>query len=178
MVIDLKQCVELLKENDNFLVLSHEHPDGDTLGSAFALMAALKKIGKKRAFKCSDEVTRENEWTGKVGLMYLSDMKYANGWLYTSGKGVSQAWTISPDSRSSYASFVRYAYSSSAGGHASYSSGVWPSVYLNSNVQIIGAGENIGTSTNPYVLSMSSSETTTEYTIVLNPDGGSVTPSE
>ena len=59
MVIDLKQCVEILKENDNFLVLSHEHPDGDTLGSAFALMAALKKMGKKRAFKCSDEVTKD-----------------------------------------------------------------------------------------------------------------------
>jgi hypothetical protein len=59
MVIDLKQCVEILKENDNFLVLSHEHPDGDTLGSAFALMAALKKMGKKRAFKCSDEITKD-----------------------------------------------------------------------------------------------------------------------
>lgn len=56
MVVDLKQCVEILKENDNFLVLSHEHPDGDTIGSAFALMAALKKIGKKRAFLCSDEL--------------------------------------------------------------------------------------------------------------------------
>ena len=51
MVIDLKQCVKLLKENDNFLVLSHEHPDGDTLGSAFALMAALKKMGKKRSYR-------------------------------------------------------------------------------------------------------------------------------
>ena len=30
MIIDLKQCVEILKENDNFLVLSHEHPDGDS----------------------------------------------------------------------------------------------------------------------------------------------------
>ena len=59
MVIDLKQCVEILKENDNFLVLSHEHPDGDTLGSAFALMAALKKLGKKRNFKCSDEISKD-----------------------------------------------------------------------------------------------------------------------
>ena len=59
MVIDIKQCAELLKENDNFLVLSHEHPDGDTLGSAFALMAALKKMGKKRAFKCSDELSKD-----------------------------------------------------------------------------------------------------------------------
>ncbi|MBR2877270.1 MAG: DHH family phosphoesterase [Clostridia bacterium] len=59
MVIDLKQCVEILKENDNFLVLSHEHPDGDTLGSAFALMSALKKLGKKRAFMCSDEMSKD-----------------------------------------------------------------------------------------------------------------------
>ena len=69
MVIDLKQCAKLLKENDNFLVLSHEHPDGDTLGSAFALMAALKKMGKKRAFKCSDELSKDfsymsDEFTG------------------------------------------------------------------------------------------------------------------
>lgn len=59
MTVDIKECVQLLKENDNFLVLSHEHPDGDTLGSAFALMAALKKLGKKRAFKCSDEITND-----------------------------------------------------------------------------------------------------------------------
>ena len=59
MVIDLKQCVEILKENDNFLILSHEHPDGDTLGSAFALASALKKMGKKRAFKCSDEMSKD-----------------------------------------------------------------------------------------------------------------------
>ncbi|MBO7179330.1 MAG: DHH family phosphoesterase [Clostridia bacterium] len=59
MVVDLKQCVEILKENDNFLVLSHEHPDGDTLGSAFALMSALKKLGKKRAFLCCDEMSKD-----------------------------------------------------------------------------------------------------------------------
>ena len=59
MVIDLKQCVEILKENDNFLILSHEHPDGDTLGSAFALASVLKKMGKKRAFKCSDEMSKD-----------------------------------------------------------------------------------------------------------------------
>lgn len=55
MVIDKKECLRLLKENDGFLVLSHEHPDGDTLGSAFALCEILKIMGKKRAFLCCDE---------------------------------------------------------------------------------------------------------------------------
>ena len=31
MIIDKSTCARLLSENDNFLILSHEHPDGDTL---------------------------------------------------------------------------------------------------------------------------------------------------
>lgn len=59
MVIDKKECLRILTENSEFLVLSHEHPDGDTLGCAFALCEALRLMGKKRAFKCADDVTRE-----------------------------------------------------------------------------------------------------------------------
>lgn len=56
MTLDLKQCLEVLRENDSFLVLSHDHPDGDTLGSAFALIYILKKLGKKCRFLCADKV--------------------------------------------------------------------------------------------------------------------------
>lgn len=59
MVIDKKECLRLLTENSEFLVLSHEHPDGDTLGCAFALCEALRLLGKKRAFMCADKVTNE-----------------------------------------------------------------------------------------------------------------------
>ncbi len=59
MIINKEQCVSLLKEHDNFLILSHEHPDGDTLGCAFALCEILKLLGKKRAFACADEITRD-----------------------------------------------------------------------------------------------------------------------
>ena len=59
MVIDRNECLRLLRENEEFLVLSHEHPDGDTLGSAFALCEILKLMGKKRAFLCSDEVSAD-----------------------------------------------------------------------------------------------------------------------
>ncbi len=56
MTVDLKQCADILRENDNFLILSHDHPDGDTLGCAFALMKVLEKMGKKRRFMCADDV--------------------------------------------------------------------------------------------------------------------------
>ena len=48
MVIDLKECAELIKEHAEFVIISHEHPDGDTLGAAFALSEILKIMGKKR----------------------------------------------------------------------------------------------------------------------------------
>ncbi len=59
MVIDKKECLRLLQENEEFLVLSHEHPDGDTLGCAFALCEILRLMGKKRAFRCADEITSD-----------------------------------------------------------------------------------------------------------------------
>lgn len=54
--IDVKECASLLKEFDGFLILSHKHPDGDTLGSAFALKRALDLLGKKSMVRCNDEI--------------------------------------------------------------------------------------------------------------------------
>ncbi len=59
MVIDINTCLELIRDNDEFIVLSHEHPDGDTLGSAFALCEMLRVMGKKRRFMCNDEIPDE-----------------------------------------------------------------------------------------------------------------------
>ena len=59
MVIDKKECIRLLKSHDEFIVLSHEHPDGDTLGCAFALCEILKNMGKKRTFSCCDEIPKD-----------------------------------------------------------------------------------------------------------------------
>ncbi len=52
--IDVRECASLLKEYDNYLILSHRNPDGDTLGSAFALKRALDLMGKKAFVKCVD----------------------------------------------------------------------------------------------------------------------------
>ena len=52
--IDVKECCALLKEYDKYLILTHRNPDGDTLGSAFALKRTLDKMGKKSFVKCVD----------------------------------------------------------------------------------------------------------------------------
>lgn len=45
-MITLTEAATLLTENDNFHILTHRYPDGDTLGSAFALCYALRTLGK------------------------------------------------------------------------------------------------------------------------------------
>jgi phosphoesterase RecJ-like protein len=46
MRIDVKECARLLLEQDDILILTHAHPDGDTLGCGFALCRALLQKGK------------------------------------------------------------------------------------------------------------------------------------
>ena len=42
----LRQAAEFLLSHDNYDILTHAYPDGDTLGSGFALCRVLRKLGK------------------------------------------------------------------------------------------------------------------------------------
>ena len=46
MTVTENEAARWLSERDNFLILTHVRPDGDTLGCAAGLCAALKKLGK------------------------------------------------------------------------------------------------------------------------------------
>jgi hypothetical protein len=117
---------------------------------------------------CNDNVTRTTTWTGKIGLIYLSDYAYAstngscasdilgtnstcneNNWLHPSS---GYYWTITPYANSSFASRMWYVCSSSrvSSTFASNTRGVRPTLYLSSNVQIIGGDGSEG---NAYRLS-------------------------
>jgi len=43
---DLQAVVAALREHDRFLVVTHENPDGDALGSLLAMTIALRQLGK------------------------------------------------------------------------------------------------------------------------------------
>ena len=47
MNISLEKITDILKSKNYFYILTHQYPDGDTLGSAYALCIALQKMGKK-----------------------------------------------------------------------------------------------------------------------------------
>lgn len=59
MRIDIKECAKLLKEQDNILILTHAHPDGDTLGCGFGLCRALLKLGKKARVMNDDVIPKK-----------------------------------------------------------------------------------------------------------------------
>ncbi len=54
--IELKDVAEKLLEQDDILIICHKNPDGDTLGSGFALMHALNALGKTAEVLCSDVI--------------------------------------------------------------------------------------------------------------------------
>lgn len=56
MRIDVNQAAEFLRENDDYLILMHGNPDGDTLGCGHALCGALQRIGKRAKAVCPEEI--------------------------------------------------------------------------------------------------------------------------
>ena len=52
----LEKAAKLLLEKQSFIFLCHIHPDGDTVGSAYALKYALEAVGKSAEVKCAEEI--------------------------------------------------------------------------------------------------------------------------
>lgn len=75
MIIDLIAAVEFLKNNDEYLILTHAHPDGDTLGCGFALCEALRSIGKNAVVCCGDPVPSKY---GYMGDVCVEDASFSN----------------------------------------------------------------------------------------------------
>lgn len=77
MDITIKEMAKKLKEYDNYCIVYHIRPDGDCIGSSFALALALKFIGKKCTVKGQDEIPRIHRYmTDKVQLDKISEPIY------------------------------------------------------------------------------------------------------
>lgn len=62
MKINVKECAQMLAQQDDILILTHAHPDGDTLGCGFALCRALMKMGKICAVINADEIPKKYDY--------------------------------------------------------------------------------------------------------------------
>lgn len=60
--LSLRQTARFLKKHDNYIILTHASPDGDTLGSAYALYYGLKEIGKLACVICPDVIPKKYDY--------------------------------------------------------------------------------------------------------------------
>ena len=61
-LVSLVDAAHILQNNDKYTILTHSHPDGDTLGSAFALCSALRSMGKMANVVCADPIPHKFEY--------------------------------------------------------------------------------------------------------------------
>lgn len=92
MLVDIKTTSELLRDHDNFLILAHQKPDGDTFGAAFALCWALESLGKKARVQCADG------FSGRYSFLYGEyepDLSFEPGFIITAD--IADLSLVSPD---------------------------------------------------------------------------------
>jgi bifunctional oligoribonuclease and PAP phosphatase NrnA len=67
---DLQAIADALREHDRFLVVTHENPDGDALGSLLAMTLALRGLGKDAVMYLAAGAPLPHEY----GFMPLGDL--------------------------------------------------------------------------------------------------------
>lgn len=73
MRTDIKTTAQVLKNHDNFLILTHRSPDGDTLGSAYSLCRALKSIGKTAVVRNCDKIPEKYVFLTDDSVKYTTE---------------------------------------------------------------------------------------------------------
>ncbi len=58
-ILTKNQTAEFLSQNDNYVILTHRRPDGDTLGSSALLCRGLRKMGKTAHILRNPEITEK-----------------------------------------------------------------------------------------------------------------------
>ncbi|MGN0650229.1 MAG: bifunctional oligoribonuclease/PAP phosphatase NrnA [Oscillospiraceae bacterium] len=66
MRIKIEEAAEFLRTHDDYLILMHSNPDGDTLGCGFALCGALQRMGKRAKAVCADPIPRRFDYLCKA----------------------------------------------------------------------------------------------------------------
>ncbi|HKM43797.1 MAG TPA: bifunctional oligoribonuclease/PAP phosphatase NrnA [Limnochordia bacterium] len=68
----LQEVVDYLVEHDDFIVVGHENPDPDCLGSMLGLYFGLTQLGKKCRVVSADPVPQDLSWPGLDVIEHIS----------------------------------------------------------------------------------------------------------
>ncbi len=77
-ILDFKELFEIvsniIKENDDFLIITHDFPDGDCLGSQVSLFELLSSLNKKATMICNSDIPYQYKF-----LPHVNNIKNLNG---------------------------------------------------------------------------------------------------
>ncbi len=77
--ITLEKISEIIKAKNNFYILTHIHPDGDAIGSAYALAKAIQKMGKNAKVLCSNPIPEKLKFI----CNYVKNQKFESETIIT-----------------------------------------------------------------------------------------------
>ncbi|NLM26047.1 MAG: bifunctional oligoribonuclease/PAP phosphatase NrnA [Firmicutes bacterium] len=77
MVNSIDLFTQALLEKDNFLIVAHEHPDPDSIGSMLAMYHLLQVHGKKCWMMCADPIPAYN-WPNIDQILPLTEIPFEN----------------------------------------------------------------------------------------------------
>lgn len=67
----LVEVAEYLAQEDDFIIVGHENPDPDCLGSMLGLFFGLKQLGKTCRLVSADPVPKDLSWPGLVEIEHI-----------------------------------------------------------------------------------------------------------
>ena len=73
--MSLKEVVECVKKNDNFVITTHANPEGDALGAELAFYFLLRRLGKSAAIINEDDVPLSYDFL--PGKELITKLKYS-----------------------------------------------------------------------------------------------------
>ncbi len=103
MRIDAQKAAEIILKQDNILILVHSNPDGDTLGCGYALLRALRKLGKKV------EVARPESTAKKYNYLFDDLGREDFEEKYIISVDVADVKLLENDIKEKYASSINFA---------------------------------------------------------------------
>lgn len=62
MKIEMADAARLLEEMEDIVIVTHSHPDGDTLGAGYALCRGLRQLGKRARVICPDPIPAKYQY--------------------------------------------------------------------------------------------------------------------
>lgn len=99
----IKEAAEFFRTNDNYLILTHRRPDGDTIGCAAALCTMLRQMGKNAGVLYNRETTEHFE-------TYIEDLWVADDFDYETVVSVDlAALSLFPDNAERFKTKVNLA---------------------------------------------------------------------